>query len=457
MKEKQLFDAITNVPDELVEEAREITLKPIAKPWKKWTALAACAVLVFAFVFTLPHGSGGPGGELLSVGFPKAYPYNDWDAKQAVMKNNPVEDTFLKAVNRFSYETGSKLLSSSSGNSNYSPLSLYYALAITASGARGETADEMLSLLNMPDQAALSVQCGNLYRQLYTDNEIGKLKIANSVWMNQSVTWKQDFIKNAAENFYASSFSMDFSDPKTAQSMAKWVTDHTNGTLKPQFEVSKDQILSILNTVYFYDEWTNKFDSAQTAQSTFYLANGASINTDFMNKTDGSGSFYKGEGFTRSSLPLKNAGQMVFILPDKGISPRELLSTPEKMQSAFEGGEDQNGEVVWKMPKFDFGAKIEPIDALKALGIHSAFEQSADFSGITDQTAFISNVRQETHIAVDEDGVEASAFTEIAMTGSAMMPKDKAEMVLDRPFLYGITAPDGTLLFVGVCENPTAK
>ncbi|WP_042431160.1 serpin family protein [Faecalispora jeddahensis] len=457
MKEKQIFDAITNVPDELVEEAREISLKPIIKPWKKWTALAACAILVFTFVFTLPHGSSGPGGELLSVGFPKAYSYNDWDAKQAVLKNNPVEDTFLKAVNGFSYETGSKLLASSSGNSNYSPLSLYYALAITASGARGETADEMLSLLNMPDQAALSVQCGNLYRQLYTDNEIGKLKIANSVWMNQSVPWKQDFVKNAAENFYASSFSVDFSDPKTAQAMGKWVSEHTNGTLEPQFEISKDKILSILNTVYFYDEWTNKFDSAKTAADTFHSADGTTINTDFMNGTNSSGSFYKGDGFIRSSLSLKNGGKMIFILPNKGISPRELLSTPEKMQSAFEGGEDQNGEVVWKMPKFDFGAKIEPIDALKALGIHSAFEQSADFSGITDQMASVSDIRQETHIAVDENGVEASAFTEVAVSTSAPIALDKAEMILDRPFLYGIAAPDGTLLFVGVCENPSAK
>lgn len=457
MKEKRLFDAITDVPDGMVEEAEKIKLKRIMPLWKKWAALAACAVLVVAFVFTVPHGSGLPGGELLNVGLPKAIAYDDWDAKQAAIESNPVEDTFLNALEGFSYETGSKLLANSSGNSNYSPLSLYYALSVAASGAEGETKTEMLSLLKMPDQAALSAQCGNLYRQLYTDNEIGKLKIANSIWMNQNVAWKQSFVKNAAENFYASSFSVNFTDPKTAQSMAKWVSDHTNGTLKPQFQTSGNQILSILNTVYFYDEWRNRFDAARTAADAFYAADGTAVNTDFMNQTDASGSFYKGEGFVRSALSLKNGGEMIFILPDKGVSAQALLSTPQKMQNAFEGGEERNGEVVWKIPKFGFGAKLQPADALKSLGMTAAFEQSADFSGITDQTAFISNIRQETHIAVDEKGVEASAFTEVAMAGSAPMPTEKAEMILDRPFLYGITAPNGTLLFVGVCENPSVK
>jgi len=34
------------------------------------------------------------------------------------------------------------------------------------------------------------------------------------------------------------------------------------------------------------------------------------------------------------------------------------------------------------------------------------------------------------------------------------MPKDKAEMILNRPFIYGIAAANGTLLFIGVCMNP---
>ena len=130
------------------------------------------------------------------------------------------------------------------------------------------------------------------------------------------------------------------------------------------------------------------------------------------------------------------------------------MATPEKMKQAFEGGEGFFGEVVWKIPRFSFGSKLSLTDTLKNLGVNSAFTTDADFSGITDQMAFITDVLQETHIAIDEDGVEASAFTQINYIGAAL-PEGRAEMILDRPFIYGITAQDGTLLFVGVCENPS--
>lgn len=91
---------------------------------------------------------------------------------------------------------------------------------------------------------------------------------------------------------------------------------------------------------------------------------------------------------------------------------------------------------------------------LQTLGVVDAFLSDADFSSITDGTAFISDILQHTHIAVDENGAEAAAFTQIDYCGAAL-PDGRAEMILDRPFLYGITSVNGTLIFIGVCNNPT--
>lgn len=165
------------------------------------------------------------------------------------------------------------------------------------------------------------------------------------------------------------------------------------------------------------------------------------------------GRFYRGEGFIRAGIGLKNAGQMVFILPDEGVSPDDLLSSPGRMRNTFEGGESSSGMVVWKIPKFSFSTRLALTDVLKSLGVRSAFSSGANFSDITDHIAFISHVLQETHIAIDENGVEASAFTKIDFCGAGM-PEGRADMILNRPFIYGITAPNGSLLFVGVCENP---
>ena len=458
MKEKKLFDTITDVSEDLIEEAAAVKFRA-ARGWRRWAAVAACAVLIAGAVALIP-GDRNSGGALMAVNYPQAFAFDDYDTWRAILDANPVEEDFLAAINAFSYETTAAIFADTGENINYSPLSLYYALALAASGAEGETARELLDLLGVADASELSVQCGYYYRRLYRDNAIGKLKIANSLWIdeemgNEAVDFREDFMQNAAENFYASVHTVDFSSVETGELMARWVSDNTNGTLSPEFAVDTQQLLSILNTIYFYDQWTDRFDKGKTADGTFHLSDGSEVQCDFMNSHYGSAGFARGDGFTRASLGLKNSGRMVFILPDEGVSPYELLSSPERMREAFEGGEKGHGEVVWQVPKFDFGSELDLADAVNALGVSAAFTQEADFSGITAHVAFISSIRQETHIAIDENGVEASAFTEISYA-TAALPEGRAEMILDRPFIYGIVANNGSLLFVGVCEDPTA-
>ena len=459
MKEKKIFDAITDVRDELIEEAKDTNLKRKNNLRRKWTAVAACAALVIigTVYFWGENNSSSP-GPIMDVVYPKAYAFDDDDTLRKVREENPVDDSFIAAINDFSYKTGHLVLSDGGKNINYSPISLYYALSIAASGAKSETEAELLALLGIDDTQELSDQCGNLYRILYRDNEIGKLKIANSIWMDddmkgEAILFKDEFVKNSAENFYASSFSVDFASEETGKAMADWISTNTKGTLSPAIETNPEQILTILNTVYFYDQWINRFDKNKTAEDAFYLSNGSEVKSDFMNQTFVSARFTKGKGFTRAGLSLKNAGQMVFILPDQGVSAYDLITSPEQMKEIFEGGESYNGEVVWKIPKFSFSSKLSMTDVLKNLGVSSAFTTDADFTGITDHMAYITGVLQETHIAIDEDGVEASAFTQIDYAGSAM-PEGRAEMILNRPFIYGIIAQNRSLLFVGVCENP---
>ena len=239
--------------------------------------------------------------------------------------------------------------------------------------------------------------------------------------------------------------------------MAQWVAKQTNQTLLPEFSFSDNQILSILNTIYFRDEWSTQFAEGSTGEDTFYLSDGSTVSCDFMNRRDETSSFYRGEDFLRASLSFKNGGEMVFILPDEGTSLHDLLSSPEQIRSIFEGGEETQGSITWKIPKFSFDSDYDLVEPLKELGLSSVFSEDADFSGITDNSAYFSLIRQQTHIAIDENGAEASAFTEIAFEGTRWaQEKEYAEMILDRPFLYGITAPNGTLLFAGICANPVS-
>ncbi len=429
----------------------------VFKEMKTWKRMA---ILIGAVVFTLgagvlnPEIKGVQSPSLVPVIFPEAYNFEEGQDIHKIMEENPVSDRFMKSLRKFSYETSVKIFEDSQGNMNYSPLSLFYSLAMATSGAEGETLEEMLSLLNVDDKKFLSEQSGNYFRNLYYDNDIGKLKVANSLWMNEDVLWKEPFIENAAKNFYADIFQMDFKDSLTQTAMKEWIKENTQGTLEPEVELDPKQILSILNTVYYYDEWTDKFDENQTKDDIFYVTSKDNVSVPFMHSIYGSSLFTKGENFLRAGLQLKNQGRMVFVLPDEGIDPKDLMSTPDKMRMTFEEGTDGFGEVIWEIPKFSFHSKINVKDYLKKLGLSSPFEENANFSAITDQIAYISDIVQETHIGIDEKGVKASSYTQINYVGAAQ-PKDKAEMILNRPFLYGILSPEGNLIFVGICENPT--
>lgn len=387
-----------------------------------------------------------------TVVYPEAIGFDDSDTRQKLLEDNPVEDEFISSVNNFSYDTAQILLEDKTDNFSYSPISLYFTLALAGSGADGDTQRQILKLLGASSSKELSEQCGDLYRILYSDNEISKLKIANSLWLDESAKMKDSFVSNAAGNFYASAFSIDFSDQNAANTMEKWISENTNGTIKPDLMISPSQILSIINTIYFCDEWVDRFDSELTKEDVFHTANG-DVTTDFMNQTFGSSRFAKGDHYIRSSLNLKGNGQMVFILPDEDVSLADLLASKDSIRKLFEDGEEKCGEVVWKIPKFKFDSSFELPETLKKLGIKDAFQSDADFSGITDSPVFISNITQQTHIAIDEKGVEASAFTQIDYSGMAR-PDGRAEMILNRPFLYGITSADGTLIFAGICCDP---
>ncbi len=421
--------------------------------------------LIVAMLFSLAacsEGGKSQQSDMIAAKLVAEPVYNLDKISERLEEENAIRDETIEAINRFSYNTSVKVLGEVQTNACYSPLSLYYALALAASGADGTTRDELTALLGIGDVADLSQQCGNLYCQLYTvysENEIAKLKIANSLWLDhevngRKVAFKDRFLENATANFYASLFTVNFANEEAGEAMGRWISENTEGTITPEFEVNPDQIMNIINTVYFCDEWIDRFYVENTKADTFYLENGDGVTCDFMNITDNS-SFYKGDGYIRSDRQLKGNGMMVFILPDEGTSVNDLLATPEKIQEIFTHGDKKYGKVVWSVPKFEYSSSFSLIDALKELGVKAAFsKEDADFSGMTDQLPYISGVTQETHISIDEKGVEASAYTEIEYVGAGR-PEDNAEMILNRPFIYGIKVA-GTLLVVGVCKNPAS-
>lgn len=384
----------------------------------------------------------------------------DFDAWRDYLHSNAdaLEPETIAGMQSFSWKTASYLLKDTEENGNYSPVSLYYALSLASMGAEGETQDEFLQLLRAKNTETLADQCGKLYRTIYRDGSVqqpdgtnGQLKIADSLWMQQGRAFEDAFLETAKNDFYSSLYLVDFAAPETGQAMGKWVQENTGGLIAPVLETNPQQVLSILNTIYFYDEWVWRFDAARTKEQPFYLSadgTGFSQTLEFM-ECELQGEFAMGENYTRASLGLKQGGSMVFVLPDPGTDVNDLTVSETLLGEAVCGGEEHFGKITWQVPKFSFGQKYDLRESMEALGLTRAFTEDADFSAMAKEKVRIDSIHQETHIGIDENGVEAAAYTEISFVGAGM-PKEEAEMILNRPFLYAILSREQVPLFIGV-------
>lgn len=401
---------------------------------------------------------------------------DDYEGWNALLAENEISEDFREGLAGFAFQSGSAVLSEAEDNAFFSPLSLYYALAVLGTGAEGETEAELLAALGAEGKEDLARQCAALFqRYVYQEERAaaeaeaygesvpdGSLRLANSLWVSEKIKLDSDYRKTCAEDFFASSHAVDFADADTGKRMGEWISEQTKGALAPTVELSPDTLLSILNTLYFYGGWQDKFDEKQTAEDVFHLENGGEVSVPFMNRTDPMGSFVRGDGYTVSGLFTNNNCEVLFVLPDEGTDVEVLLENPEILRDIFvpEEGKWSTGEVTWKVPKFSFGSHFDLKETLASMGLERMFDsEAADFSAMSSSPLFVNQVLQETHVGVDEEGVEGAAYTMIALAGAGM-PDDtqKAQMILDRPFLFGIRDyRNDVWLFLGVCGNPAGE
>lgn len=425
-------------------------------------------LLAFAMVLTLAGCNTSIKGNAVTLAaeavYPEPFKKDDFETQWNYWEENRVSEDFLTSFNDFGWKTTAQLLKNQPSGTLYSPISLYYALALTAAGAEGDTAAQLYDLLGS-DRDTVTEESGKLFRFLYHDDKNSVLTIANSIWMDSEVqgipiTYAEDYKKTAVDDYYSSLFTADFASKETGKAIEKWISDATRGKLSYAPEVSDDAMMAIINTIYLKAAWQDEFSKITTRKETFTRADGTEEQTDFMHQTT-EAYFHRGEGYTAASLPLRGNGvrEVVFVLPDEGVTVDDILNGDDPFQSfrtAADSYEDWDKcwwEIAWSVPKFEYDSKLDMVEALKALGVTDAFVSDvADFSRMSDAPApFISKVLQGTHIGMDEEGVEAAAYTVIGLECGAAAPMnlEQVEMNLNRPFLYSIIGGNGATLFTG--------
>ncbi len=366
----------------------------------------------------------------------------------------------IESCQDFSLALAARLVDGSK-NSSLSPVSVYFALAMAAEGARGETQRALLQVLGAKSIEDLRARCNEMLEALSREDEESVLAFADAFWVDDKrgrLTFREEYLQALSEIYRAEAGTADFADPAAGAIVAAWIREKTRGKIDispDAMKFSPETAAVLVNTVYLKDAWEKGFEAYLTAPGTFFGPQGETT-VSYMQRTDREAVIARGDGFTRYSLPLKKVGQMTFVLPDEGVALSDLLGTAEGLDALLHGGEGMLAHVRVKLPKFSFQDRYDLEAALTALGGGIAFSWDADFSGMGDFHARISRALQESYMAVDEGGVEAAAYTMVEINTRGMLPQQlpEAEFFLTRPFLYAVESWDGTLLFVGTVIAP---
>lgn len=358
-------------------------------------------------------------------------------------------------------------LRSEDGNLILSPFSISLALAMTYSGAKGETEAQMADVLNFPAQSqthpafnALDLMLEETDIILDKDQEPMQLDIANAVFAEQTFAFLPDFLDTLSVNYGAGVRLMDFAnnpDPSRKE-INQWVSDETKdkiNDLLPENAVTTSTKMVLVNAIYFKADWLSPFDANDTYDGTFTLLDGSEVTVPMMGQRMGI-PYYVGNGYAAAELPYAGeSAVMTVLVPDAGRF--------EEVESQLNGAMFKEmlanlapADVTLRMPKFEYESSFMLSDTLASMGMPLAFDENrADFSGMTDQQAlYIGNVIHKAFVAVDEEGTEAAAATAVIMEGaSAVMPEN--ELYIDRPFIYFIRdVESGQILFIGRVLNP---
>ena len=384
--------------------------------------------------------------------YPKALSFNDYEGRRAVREEYPVSDGLRESLSDFSARSASLALGGRSDNALYSPVSLWFALALCAESARGETRAALLDALGLSEDAAAGAKA--LYNNLYQDNEMGALKPSLSLWVNEKFPVSQDFLDQAAEDFYAHSYLCDFSDAAAGEAMGGWLEEATGGLLGGRaVETDPETLMTLFSALYYSDQWIDEFQKDRNTDGDFHNADGSVSRAEYMNRTYSSHGWQSGEGWLSTGLSLKNGSAMYFVLPDEGVAPGDLLADRETLAEILaQNGDGGWGEVVLQVPKFQVSDSLDLRDTVTGLGAGIVFDrEQADFSNLSEEALCLSSVKQETTLSIDEKGVTAAAFTQLDYAGAAL-PDGRAELILDRPFLFFVTA-GSVPLFVGMVNQ----
>lgn len=389
-------------------------------------------------------------------------------------KTSKVDDTgatkegvnaVVNANNQLAFELYSQFNEESKdSNIFFSPYSISIALTMTYEGARGQTAEEMQSVLHIPEDANVRrPNFARIYNKINKKDKKYKLSTANALWAQKDYKFLEEYTNNVEKYYGGKLTNLDFAgeSEKSRQTINKWVEDQTNNKIKdliPQGVLNAYTRLVLTNAIYFKGTWVKQFDEKDTKEEDFRIDSSNTVKVPMMRLIGNGVKFNYAETDEIQILEMPYHGEdlsMLIILP-KGndLANIEKSITLEKLSEWKNMLNEQRVDIF--IPKFKFETKYFMAKALSDMGMPTAFSPAADFSGMDGtKDLLIQNVIHQAFVEVNEEGTEAAAATGVVMGITSVGPRIPIFRA-DHPFIFIIQEIEtGNILFLGRVSDPS--
>ena len=360
----------------------------------------------------------------------------------------PLEQQKVTTDNAFSF----KLYNTVGAGDNTTDNVLVSPLSETLTGIRNAMD------FNGFSQADLNTYYNNLITNMPELDPNTTLNIANSIWYKQGADILPAFIAVNTNSYKAEVQALDFSSASAVQTINNWVSTETKGKIPTILNnIPANAFMYLINALYFKSTWNEKFDASATAPAPFYLADGSTVQDQFMHGTVDA-NVYHDSNVSVIELPYSNKKySMVIVEPSSTTTLKDLSAGLDSAKWAGWMSSLNPNKVQLALPKFSFSYTILLNDALKSLGMSVAFSDLADFSNISTTRLQISAVQHKTFVAVDETGTTAAAVTSVGIVTSIAI-NNPVTYTINHPFIFVIREMStGLVLFTGEVNNPTLK
>ncbi|MCH5171650.1 MAG: hypothetical protein J1F31_02310 [Erysipelotrichales bacterium] len=369
-----------------------------------------------------------------------------------------------------------------SNNVAISPLSLFFALAMTSECSANNSQTEILNALNMTTsdlRENLPILYGLENSTIYSyDDEKHEdvpqsiKDLNNSIWFSKEVNKSQSTLDDLANYYFVDSYETDFlnNNKKANDDFKKYVKDKTRGLINPSFDLDNNTLLVLLNTFYLKDLWNQMGNDLPLTDKCYafnsrvqdcsvplvQLMEGKFIGGRALN-TDTYSSF-----FTRTLSGLR----IHFLMPNNNYDLEDVFTRKNINDilnlKNYEYSNDELKEEYYTetyFPSFEASCDLDISPLLKEdFAINDIFNSTkADFTNISTDEMCVSQVMHQARLKVERKGIEGAAITAVINSGSSapveQYKKVYETFIVDKAFGYVITDRYGVTLFSGVVND----